>query len=210
MKILRCGALASLLWFGGPSSAEAQCAYTLTPTAFTVGATATSRTLSIITGTQCSWTAISAVSWIAVSDGAAGKGIGSVTFTVEQNPTGAPRSGTLAVAGQTVSVTQDANGCTYALTPTSFGVDATASSRTISVVSGSACAWSAAAAVQWIIVTSGAGGTGIGSVSFSIAANDGATRTGVLTIGGQSVTIVQGSIAASAVPPAPANLHVVR
>ena len=75
MKILRCCALVVLAWLAGASFAEArQCSFTLTPTTFAVGSTASLRTLSIITGTQCSWTAVSGVSWITVSSGAAGYG----------------------------------------------------------------------------------------------------------------------------------------
>ena len=210
MKIFRCCALVALAWLAGASFAEArQCTFTLTPTTFAVGSIASLRTLSIITGTQCSWTAVSAVSWITVSSGAAGSGIGSVTFAVELNPTGAPRSGTLTVAGQTVSVTQQAGSCTYAVTPTSFTVSPVSGSRTVSMVTGTQCGWSSTTADTWIAVTSGASGSGIGAVTFSFEANSSDTpRTGALSIGGQTVTITQGG--AGPIPPAPGNLHIVR
>src|SRR6188768_1321141 len=140
MRIFRCGALVVLAWLAGASFAEArQCSFTLTPTTFAVDSIASQRTLSIITGTQCSWTAVSAVGWITVSSGATGSGIGSVTFAVGQNSTGALRTGTLTVAGQTVSVTQAAGSCSYSVTPTSFTVDPVAGIRTVSIVSGTQC-----------------------------------------------------------------------
>jgi len=213
MKILRCCALVVLAWLAGAPFAEArQCSFTLTPTTFTVGSTAGLRTLSIITGTQCSWTAVSAVSWITVSSGATGTGIGSVTFAVEQNPTGAQRSGTLTIAGQTVSVTQQTGSCTYTVTPTGFTVDPIAGTRTVSVVAGTQCGWSSTPSAAWITVISGAGGSGIGAVTFDFEANPSATaRTGSVSIGGQAVTITQGgSSGGGPVPPPPTNLHVVR
>jgi hypothetical protein len=41
-----------------------------------------------------------------VTAGAAGSQDGQVMFLVEQNGTGAPRSGTILIAGQTFTVTQ--------------------------------------------------------------------------------------------------------
>ena len=210
MRILRCCALGSLFWMGTASAAEAQCSFTLTPTAFTVESTAASRTLSIITGTQCTWTAVSNAGWIAITSGAAGTGIGSVTLAVQQNATSAARTGTVTVAGQTVSITQYASSCAYSLTPTSFSITAAATSRTLSVVSGTSCGWTSSTTAPWIVITSGASGSGVGAVSFDIAANSGSARTGILNVGGQSVTIVQWSEAENVPPPTPANLHIVR
>jgi hypothetical protein len=212
MRILRCSALVVLAWLAGASFAEArQCSFTLTPTSFAVGSIASLRTLSIITGTQCSWTAVSAVSWITVSSGATGSGIGSVTIAIELNATGAPRSGTVTVAGQTVSVTQETGSCTYSVTPTSFAVDPVSGSRTLSVVAGTQCGWSSTTQATWISVTSGASGSGIGAVTFSFEANPSSTpRTGALSIGGQTVTVTQGASGGAGAPPAPANLRIVR
>jgi hypothetical protein len=212
MRITRCCALVVLAWLAGTSLAEAQqCTYTLTPTTFAVGSTASLRTLSIITGTQCSWTAVSAASWITVSSGAAGSGIGSVTLAVEQNSTGAPRTGTLTIAGQTVSVSQEAGSCTYSVTPTSFTVDPVSGSRTVSIVTGTQCGWSSTPQATWISVTSGASGSGIGAVTFAFEANPASTpRSAVLLIGGQSVSITQGASGGSGAPPPPGNLRIVR
>jgi len=212
MKIFRGCVLVVLVWLAGASFAEArQCSFTLTPTTFAVGSTASQRTLSIITGTQCSWTATSAVSWITVSNGVAGTGIGSVTFTIEQNPAAAPRTGILTVAGQAVSVTQAAGTCAYTVTPTSFTVDPIAGTRTVSIVAGTQCGWSSTPSATWITVTGGATGSGNGAVTFEVEANPSTSpRTAALTIGGQAVAITQGGSGGGQVPPPPSNLHIVR
>ena len=212
MRIIHCCALVVLASLAGTSPAEArQCAYTLTPTTFAVGSTASLRTLSIITGTQCSWTAVSGVSWIRVTSGATGSGIGAVTISVQENSAGTTRSGTVIVAGQTVTVTQQAGSCTYNVTPTSFTVDPISGTRTVSIVAGTQCGWSSAPQAAWISVTSGTSGSGIGAVTFDVEANPSSTpRTGVLTIGGQSVTITQGGSGGGPTPTAPGNLHIVR
>ncbi|MGH9308313.1 MAG: BACON domain-containing protein [Vicinamibacterales bacterium] len=46
------------------------------------------------------------MSWIIVTGGASGTGDGSVQFAVEPNGTGAPRVGTIAIAGLTYTVNQ--------------------------------------------------------------------------------------------------------
>ena len=83
MNIARCCGLAVLIWAADASIAEAQCSYTLNPTSFTVGGTASTQTLSVITGTSCSWTATTSTSWITITNGT-GSGIGSVTFSVRR------------------------------------------------------------------------------------------------------------------------------
>src|SRR5262249_2425748 len=55
----------------------------------------------------------------------------------------------------------------------------------------------------WIAVTSGASGSGTGSVGYSFAANAGAPRAGTITIAGQTFTINQGSSCTYTVTPAP-------
>jgi hypothetical protein len=59
------------------------------------------------TGANCSWTASSNAAWITITGGANAMGNGTVTYSVAQY-TGKPkkRNGTLAIAGQTFSVSQ--------------------------------------------------------------------------------------------------------
>jgi hypothetical protein len=56
----------------------------------------------------CDWNAVSNSAFITIDSGSSGSGNGTVNFTVAQNATGAARSGTLTVAGQTVTINQDA------------------------------------------------------------------------------------------------------
>ena len=56
----------------------------------------------------CDWHAVSNDSFITINSGDTGSNNGTVNFTVAQNTTGAARSGTMTVAGRTVTITQDA------------------------------------------------------------------------------------------------------
>jgi uncharacterized repeat protein (TIGR01451 family) len=57
---------------------------------------------------SCTWNAVSNSSFIHVTGGSSGAGSGTVNLNVDQNTTGSSRSGTLTIAGQTVSIFQRA------------------------------------------------------------------------------------------------------
>jgi subtilisin family serine protease len=88
--------------------------------------------------------------------------------------------------------------CTYALSQTAQSFTAGAASGTVNVTAGAGCSWSAASNdPSFITITSGAGGTGNGTVGYSVAANTGLARTGTLTIAGQTFTVTQAAAPAS-------------
>ena len=62
---------------------------------------------------------------------------------------------------------------------------------TINVAATAGCDWQAQSPAQWLVITSGAAGTGPGAVTFSVAQNTGQARSATLTIGGHGVTISQ-------------------
>jgi hypothetical protein len=86
-----------------PSSA---CWSTIDPTENGFDGFGTSGNLVYVTTpSTCTWTAISNDPWITITDGARGTGNGIVKYTVAWNA-GAPRRGTLTIAGQTAIVLQ--------------------------------------------------------------------------------------------------------
>lgn len=188
---------------------HAQCVYSLSTTNVSVPSTASIGALSVVTGAACSWTAVSNVSWVTITGGASGSAIGTVSYSVALNPTGAPRSGTLTVAGQTVTINQAANSCVYSVSVTNVSVPANASTHSLSVTTGASCSWTAASNVNWMTITAGASGSGIGTVTYSVTQNTGAARGGTLTIAGQTVTINQAA-GTSQGPLPPTNVHIVR
>jgi all-beta uncharacterized protein/BACON domain-containing protein len=174
------------------ATAGTLCIYTVAPLSQNAPASGSTGTVAVTTSAGCAWTATSSAAWITITAGAAGNGNGSVGYSVAAN-TGAARTGTVSIAGQTFSVAQAAAvaSCTYTIAPTSQNVPAGASSGTVGVTSGASCAWTATSNASWLTVTSGAAGTGNGSVGYSVAANTGAARTGTLTIGGEAFTVTQ-------------------
>lgn len=83
------------------------CAYTLSATAQNFNANAGTGSVGITTDGNCNWTATSNANWIALTGNTSGSGNGTVNFSVATN-TGAARTGTITVAGQTLIVTQEA------------------------------------------------------------------------------------------------------
>jgi hypothetical protein len=116
-----------------------------------------------------------------------------VPIDIAANPDPSSRSGTLTVAGHTVTVNQDPAPCTFLLSDTTLTIVAAGEDKTIHVTaSSSSCAWTASSDQSWMTITSGSSGTGSGDVVVHFDPNpDPSQRTGTLTIGGHTVSVTQ-------------------
>ncbi len=138
------------------------------------------------------WAATSDATWIVINQGSSGKGSGTVSYAVAANTAATSRSGSITVAGLTVTVTQAGNAPVYSLTPASASYPASGGAGSIAVaVTPSSTSWTAASSAAWIAITSGAAGTGAKTVGYSVAANTGAARTGGITIGSSTFVVSQ-------------------
>jgi hypothetical protein len=146
--------------------------------------------IQVEVGAGCAWRATTAATWIMISAGASGDGKGQVQLTIAAND-GPARTGSITIAGQTLSVSQ-ANGCTYAISPSDQNVPGTGGNGAVSVATGSGCTWTASSAADWIALST-TSGTGAGQAAFTVAANASPPRTGRLTIAGRTFTITQAS-----------------
>jgi uncharacterized protein (TIGR03437 family) len=167
------------------------CIYNVSPWGVSVPADGTtSGWIAVSTTSNCGWSATTNVNWITITSGASGAGNGSVSFTVAPNP-GPARSAAINAAGQVVTVNQESR-CTYSLAPSTSSTPAAGTaSGSITVTTASICTWTATTAVPWILITSGASGTGNGTVSYIVAANTGAARTATITVASQTHTVTQ-------------------
>lgn len=100
------------------------CSFTLASSTQTAMVGGSTLSLLVTDANYCAWSAVSNASWIHVTAGALNSDTGTVGYTVDAN-TGAARSGTIAVAGQTLTVTQ--NGTT---TPTTLALASSATTAT--------------------------------------------------------------------------------
>jgi len=102
--------------------------YSLTESSWSFNASGGNRSVTVDGGADsgCPWTAAvetSATSWLTVTGG--GNGNANVSFTVAPN-TGIMRTGKINITDQLTNITitytvNQANGCTYSLSPTSSG-----------------------------------------------------------------------------------------
>jgi hypothetical protein len=171
----------------------APCAYTLSLSGdVAIAAPGGSGVVAVSTTAGCPWTASSSVPWVTVTSAASGSGSGAVAFSVATNP-GSARVGTVTIAGQTFTVTQASATipCAYSIAPPDASIPAGGGSGTVSVTAGTGCNWATTSNAAWLTVTSGASGTGNGSVAFTVAANPGPARTGTIAIAGQTFAVNQ-------------------
>lgn len=98
--------------------------------------------------------------------------------------------GAVFTGGRTGRVADGAVVCTYEVTPNNLFLYG-ASAERLSVVTGPGCAWTAESSVGWLKVTGS--GPGSGWVDVRGEPNGGATRSGTITIVGQTVTVEQAS-----------------
>jgi hypothetical protein len=102
----------------------------------------------------------------------------------------------MTIAGQTYTVNQAAGGCTFKLSPKDGKLKATGGMAIVKVTPNlSDCEWSAITTDSFITITSGASGTGKGTVTYTVPAN--ATSnvlTGSITVAGQTFTVTQAGV----------------
>lgn len=174
-------------------AAATACTYTVAPATQSVVTTGGTGSITVTTGSGCVWSATSSAAWLTLTP-ANGSGAGTVTFTAAAN-TGAERLATVTVAGQQATVRQSgAQGstCAYEIEPAGQSFTAAGGSGSpVTVTTSAGCTWTARTTDAWITVTGGASGTGSGTVSYTVAANTGAARTGTLTIAGETFTVSQ-------------------
>src|SRR6266511_1029959 len=177
----------------------ATCSYTRNPPGVSVSEQASSSSFALTTGGGCPWTASSNAGWLSITSPSPASGPGSaiISYSIAAN-SGPQRVGSISitVGGQTFAtftVTQAPNqaSCTFALSPSSWLYPIEGGSGSFSVTTGAGCLWDINIANGWITITGGATGIGNGTVSFTVQANNGGSRTGSISVRGQVFTITQ-------------------
>ena len=156
-------------------------------------ATGGTGSVRIAANRECAWSAKSDASWIGLPSQPSGQGDATIQFTVAPNADPATRNAGLNINDQIIALTQQGSPCRYQLSSTQETVDAAGGQRTIQVEASSGqCTWTASSDAAWIQIVSGASGSASRAVVFEVARSTGPNRTGVVTIAGQSVQVVQG------------------
>ena len=163
------------------------CTYTLSSSSTQVPAVASSFNVTVTTQAGCGWTVTGNPPWVTPAP-LSGTGSGTVQVSIATNATTSGRNVTLTIGGQPHAITQAP--CTCSINPTSASIPAVGSTLTISVAANS-CNWTALSPVDWIVITSGASGSGAGAVMLSVTRNIGPPRSALVRVAGQLVNVSQ-------------------
>ncbi|MCC6342569.1 MAG: trypsin-like peptidase domain-containing protein [Bryobacterales bacterium] len=175
------------------SSYLEDCSFSVNSSATTFTAFGGSGTITVNPSGNCAWTATSNAFWVTINSGATGFGAGNVGFSVQANSSFYSRTGTISVAGQTITIMQSGNvsqECNYSLSQSSITVQTGGTTGSFTVYSStpSSCSYNASSNAGWLTFTYGSNGT----VNYTVAANtNAASRTGTITI---SAATASGSV----------------
>jgi hypothetical protein len=167
------------------------CTFAVTPASAAIPGAGGRTTVSVQTSAGCAWSAASTVPWVHVGTGTPGTGPGSTDIAIDPN-LGPARTTPITVANHLFTITQ-ASGCEYRFDPpaTTFGAAGGAAAITMNAPSG--CSWTANSEADWLALTSGQTGTGVGTISINLSANTGPQRSTAITAGGQRFAATQAS-----------------
>ena len=185
----------------GPSPAKCQLTATnSTPSFKSPGG---SGTINVVAARECAWSAAAQVSWLALAPPTDGQGEGTLESSVQANPSGVPRRGSVNVGGQLVDVGQEGAPCRFDVDRTRLQVASEATTFQVNVQGPAGCSWTAASEADWLVISQGAQGTGPGQATVSVSSNPGATRTGSVVVAGVRVDVTQAAVGSAPPPPPP-------
>jgi hypothetical protein len=169
------------------------CSYSINPLSNSFNSRGGQGSVNVTAPNGCGWTATSNASWIGITSAAGGSGNDVVTYAVRENFATSPRTGTISIAGQTFTVTEDGiSNCTFSISPTSKSFAKSGGSGSVSVTTGTGCGWSVSSNANWITITSGSSATGKGAMTYSVSVNNSnLARVGTMLIAGKTFTVKQ-------------------
>jgi len=177
------------------------CSFSISPVTQTIAPAGGTGTVTVTAGAGCGWTAVSNAAWISITAGNKGSGNGTLAYSVTADVNASNRTGTLTVAGQTLTVAQ--NACSFAVSPTTVSLSGGGGAGSVTLTATAGCPWTATSGATWLTITAPASSAGSATIAFSASATSSARSTTV-TIAGRTVTVSQG-----AAPAAPTNLRVI-
>jgi hypothetical protein len=168
------------------------CTFQVAPTEFnSVPFSGNSLQVDVTTQSGCTWSAASNATWVTLSGGSNGTGSGRVQLSVAEN-TGAARSGTLVIAGQTVTVNQQSRPCAYTISPSSYNPSSTGGNISVTVTTTAGCEWSVTGSPSWVSATPTTL-AGTGTTTITVQSNSGAARSATFKIAGRDFVVQQAS-----------------
>jgi len=191
---------------GAPFTVGLQpCTFVLTPLSASFGAAGGSGSISVTASrNDCTWSATSTAAFITFSNNNL-TGSGTLNYNVSANTAATAngagsnsRTGTIVIGAQSFTVTQGGLTCIYSLPSTSQSFSAAGGAGTASVQAPPGCVWTASSVSPFITISAPGGGSGDGSVTFTVAANSSlAGRSDIFTLANQPFAVSQAGTGAA-------------
>ena len=169
----------------------------ISPDVFDFPASGGMGTASVTMGDKCYWPLEVGIThrgcFVKVNSYPEG-GSGTFSFTVPLNPTSSSRTCYLSYYNVASMEVTEAAGCgAPKISPTAQqNFPAAGGTGSIAVTSGTGCPWAAVSNQPWVTITSGASGSGNGTIQYSVAANTGDVRDATISVSGAELKIQQG------------------
>ena len=184
----------------GISQDPTVCTYSLSPTNRFHGYAAGTGTVKITTKTNCTWNVINTNSWITMLSGLVGSNTATLTYAFTDNRTFGRRTGYLLISDEVFAVTQWGTNCEIVLTPYVRTHSENSETGLVTVSASGGCDWFVQNTNNWISLTS-TQGSGSSSFGYTNAANYGlGSRTGVVMVGIEPFTVIQGACSYAVLP----------
>ncbi|MBD5779389.1 beta-propeller fold lactonase family protein [Pelagicoccus sp. NFK12] len=136
------------------------------------------------------WTASEDADWLAISSAATGADYGSIVLSIDENDSFDSRTAEISINERTHVVEQAGKIPTLDISATKTQFDRDGGTGSVSVSSN--IDWQASVSVSWISLTGAAGGSGDGTVGFSVEANDTAEiRTADILVNEKAISVTQ-------------------
>ena len=179
-----------------------KCTTNLSGLPASVPSTGTKVQATVSAARECSWSATTDATWLALSPDA-GQGGAQVTVAVAANNAPTARSGAIVLNGARVTLNQEPASCRFDLNRSSAPIGAEGGRVQVSVTAMAGCAWKVSSPAPWVS-SSVATGTGNRTVELTVGPNPGAARSATVEIAGHRFRVDQSSAAAPGAPPPPA------
>ncbi len=191
-----------------PDAAAQGCGFTVNAPSLTFGNMEGSTTVELTLPASCTpAVSTSDGGWITVSMSGSGSPVRGLFIHLDENTTGALRSGAVQVNGQpAVSVTQGTESCVTGFTPAVIRTTSAGEAQTATLQTSSPdCVWAVQGFPVWASFPSPFSGRGPSSLRFGFMPNDNSTapRTADLSYSGRTIRLEQGGAACvfSVTPP---------
>jgi len=138
---------------------------------------------------------------VTIQSGSSGSGSGVISAALAANQTSATRTGSISAGGKSFAIRQAAASCTYAFSGNT-NVPSSGGTIQIAVTAPAHCPWSAISESSIVSIVSGASGSGNGTVTLSLPANDGVVwLSPTVQIGPQTVTLQEADVCSYSLSP---------